>query len=117
MHGKILQIIFKLEKHFQTLQNEPFALALELADQAKQDFHYHCDMMRTDLYHVGALLNPYLLHNKELANDGNGIIACKQVFWRLALEEKYSLVVEEFLAFWHKLFLFHDMITSRKIVF
>jgi hypothetical protein len=56
-------------------------------------------MVKTDLHYVGALVNPYLLHDKDLANDSNSLIACKKVFQKLCPPETYPDVVQVFWTF------------------
>jgi hypothetical protein len=73
-----------------------------MADAMEDAFYNHWRMVKTDLYYVGALLNPYLLHDKELADDNDSLIACKKVLQKLCPLETYSDVVQDFLAFRHK---------------
>jgi hypothetical protein len=50
-------------------------------------------MVKIDLHYAGALLNPYLLHDKELAVDSDSLIACKKVLRKLCSPETYPDVV------------------------
>ena len=94
-----LHIIRKLEKHVLALPTEPFCLPTDLADMAKDEFYARKRMMSTDLHCAGALLNPYLLHDKELADDPDIRAACKRVLGTLCSPETYPDVANEFMAF------------------
>jgi hypothetical protein len=61
---KILHIFRNLEKHVVSLRGEPFRLDHDMADPMEDAFYNRWTMVRTSLHYVGALLNPYLLHNK-----------------------------------------------------
>jgi hypothetical protein len=43
-------------------------------------FYSRWDMVRTDLYYAGVLLNPYPLYNKGLVDDTDSFTTCKKVF-------------------------------------
>jgi len=66
-----------------------------------------------DLHDAGALLNLYLLHDKELADDLDATTTCKRMFERLCSPETYPDVVLEFLAFRHKQQSFHNMLDPK----
>jgi hypothetical protein len=68
-------------------------------------------MVKTNLHYAGTLLNPYLLHNNELADDS--LMACKRVLQKLCPSETYPNIVQDFLAFRHKLGPFHDMLDPK----
>jgi hypothetical protein len=70
-------------------------------------------MVRIDLHYVGALLKPYLLHDKELADDSDSLIACKRALQKLCPLETYLDIVQDFLAFQHKQGLFQDMLDPK----
>jgi hypothetical protein len=53
---------------------------------------------QTNLHYAGALLNPYLLHNKELADDSNSLTTCKRVLQKLCPLETYPDALQFFLA-------------------
>jgi hypothetical protein len=114
--GKILHIFRKLEKHVVSLRGELFRLDHDMADPMEDAF-YNCWTMvltmKTDLHYAGALLNPYLLHDKELADDSDSLIAYKRVLQKLCSLEMYPDVVQDFLAFRHKQGLFHDMFDPK----
>ena len=112
--GKGLHILRNLEKHVLALRNEPFNLATDLADVAERDFYTRKRMITTDLHSAGALLNPYLLHDKDLADDADAITACKRVLGKLCTPENYPDVVNEFIAFRHKTPPFHDMLDPKQ---
>ena len=66
--------------------------------------------METDLHYAGALLNPYLLHDKELADDQDAKQACKRVLTKICKPEEYAKVVKEFMAFRNRDPPFHNML-------
>ena len=111
--GKALHILRDLEKHVLALRSEPFNLDSDLADIAEDEFYARKQMITTDLHSAGALLNPYLLHDKELADDPDVITACKRVLRKLCTPETYPDVVKEFIAFRHKNVPFHDMLDPK----
>jgi len=67
-------------------------------------------MVETDLHYVGALLNPYLLHNKELVDDLDATKRCKCVLMQTCKPKEYVDIVKEFVAFQHREPLFHNML-------
>ena len=71
-------------------------------------------LVKTDLDDAGALLNPYLLQDKELADDLDAITACKRVLERLCSPKTYRDVVLEFLAFRHQQLPFHNMLDPKQ---
>jgi hypothetical protein len=99
---KILHIFRNLEKHVVSLRGEPFKLDHDMADPMEDAFYNRWTMVKTDLHYAGALLNPYLFHDKELADDSNNLIACKRVLRKLCFPKTYPDVVQDFLAFRHK---------------
>ena len=64
----------------------------------------------TDLHYAWALLNPYLLHDKELADDTDATEACKRVIMKICKPGEYAMVVKEFVAFRHRTPPFHNML-------
>jgi len=56
-------------------------------------------MGETNLHYSRALLNPYLLHDKELANNQDATNACKRVIMKICDPKEYAKVVKEFIAF------------------
>ena len=71
-------------------------------------------MITTDLHSASALFNPYLLQDKELADDSDVITTCRRVLQNLCTPETYLDVVQEFLAFRHKDVSFHDMLDPKQ---
>ena len=112
--GKVLPILRDLEKHVLALRTEPFNLDSDFADLAERQFYARKQMISTDLHSAGALLNPYLLHDKELGDDSDVVTACKRVLRNLYTPETYPDVVQEFLAFRHKRAPFHDMLDPKQ---
>ena len=92
---KILYIFRNLEKHVLSLKDELFRLDHNWTNTMEDAFYNHWRMVKTYLYYAGALLNPYLLHNKELANDSDSLIVCKRVLQKLCLLETYPDVVQD----------------------
>ena len=90
---KILHIVYNLEKHLVSLKDELFRLDHDMADPMEDAFYNCWTMVKTNLYYAGALLNPFLFHDKELADDSNSCIACKRVLQKLCSLETYPNVV------------------------
>ena len=90
---KILHIFCNLEKHVVSLRGKPFRLDHDMVDSMEDAFYNRWTMVKTDLYYVGALLNPYLLHDKELADDNDSLTTCKRVLQNLCSLEAYLDVV------------------------
>jgi hypothetical protein len=85
-------------KHILSLRGALFILDCNLANAMEDSFY------------TSVLLNPYFLHNKELAVDSNSLTAYKKVLQKLCPLEIYPNVKQDFLAFYHKLELFHNML-------
>jgi hypothetical protein len=100
--GKILHIFRNLKKHVLSLRGELFRLDHDMVDPMEDAFYNHWTMVKTDLHYEGALLNLYLLHDKELADDNDSLIACKKVLRKLCSLETYPDLVKDFLALRHK---------------
>jgi hypothetical protein len=77
--GKILHIFHNLEKHVVSFRGELFRLDHDMADPMEDAFYNRWTMVKTDLHYAGALLNPNLLYDKELANDSDSLTVCKRV--------------------------------------
>jgi len=56
----------------------------------------------TDLHFAKALLNLYLLHDKELADDLDATDAYRRVIMKICDPKDYVKVVKEFVAFRHR---------------
>jgi len=69
----------KLQKHVFTLVGENLKLGLQLAKPLKKAFKKRQKMVETNLHYVRVLLNPYLLHNKKIANDQKATNTYKRV--------------------------------------
>jgi hypothetical protein len=95
-HCLTLRPQFRKVFHLDVRLDQDMAAAMEDA------FYNRWTMVKTDLHSAGALLNPYLLHDKELADDSNSLTACKRVLRKLCSPETYPDVVQDFLAFRHK---------------
>jgi hypothetical protein len=70
-------------------------------------------MVKTDLHYAGALLKPYLLHDKELTDDSNSLISYKRVLRKLCFPETYPDIVQDFLVVRHKQGPFHDILDPK----
>jgi hypothetical protein len=86
---KILHIFRNPKKHVLSLRDEPFRLDHDMANAIEDVFYNRWTMVRTDLHYAGALLKPYLLHDKELADDSDSLIASKRVLQKLCPLETY----------------------------
>ena len=112
--GKIRHIFRNVEKHIERVRDEFFTFDGEESIDVEKHFRERWALVRTDLHDAGALLNPYLLHDKELADDLDAITACKRVLGKLCSPETYPDVVLEFLAFRHKEPPFHNMLDPKQ---
>ena len=112
--GKIRHIFHNVEKHIERVKDEFFPLDGGESIDVEKHFRDRWALVRTDLHDAGALLNPYLLHDKELADDLDAITACKRVLGKLCSPETYPDVVLEFLAFRHKEPPFHNMLDPKQ---
>jgi hypothetical protein len=90
---KILHNSRNLEKHVVSLRDEPCRLYHYMADPMEDAFYNRWTMVKIDLHYAGALLNPYLLYDKELADNSDSLIACKKVLQKLCSPETYPDVV------------------------
>ena len=111
--GRVFHILRNLEKHVRALRTKPFNLDRDLADIVEKEFFARKRMITMDLHSAGALLNPYLFHDEELADDPDIIMACKRVLRKLCSPETYPDVVKEFVAFRHKDVPFYDMLDPK----
>ena len=112
--GKVLQIMRKIRKHMVALVNPPFRFNDEEVKPLRAAFQARWKLVENDLMYAAALLNPYLLEDQELANDGYATTACKNVFKQICKPEEYHDVVKEFMAFRHKEFPFHNMADAQE---
>lgn len=108
--GKVLHIMRNLREHVYSLREAPFSLAPSLAEPLEKSFCKRQQMGETDLHYAGALLNPYLLHDKKLADDPVATEKCKNVLMKICDSKDYAKVVKEFVAFRHKEPPFHNML-------
>ena len=108
--GKVLHIMNRLGKHVLGLRNEPFHLDPQKAEALEKSYWERRNMVETDLHYAGALLNPYLLHDKELADDLDATEKCKRVLMKICKPREYADVVKEFVAFRHREPPFHNML-------
>ena len=110
---KILHSFRNLKKHVVSLKGKSFRLVHNMANPMEDAFYNCWTMVRTYLHYAGALLNPFLLHDKEFADDSNSLIACKKVLQKLCSPETYPDIVQDFLAFRYKQGPFHDMLDPK----
>ena len=73
-----------LRKHIFRLWYPSFSLTPAIAEEIEENFMQRWDMMLTDLYYVGAMLNPYLRGHMELQQNGDIMLALNRVFCRLS---------------------------------
>jgi len=67
-------------------------------------------MGEIDLHFTRPLLNPYLLHDKELVDDLDATNTCRHVIMKICDPKEYAKVVKEFVAFRHREPPFHNML-------
>jgi hypothetical protein len=89
-------------KHILRLRGEPFRLDCNLVDTTEDVFYSQWGMVTTNLHYAGALLNPYMLHNKEVANNSDGFNACKIVLQKLCSPKTYPNLMQDVLELRHK---------------
>ena len=82
--GKAWLTMNNLRKHIFRLWYAPFLLTPAIAEEIEENFMKRWDMMLTDLYYVGAMLNPYLRGHMELQQNGEAKRALNRVFRRLS---------------------------------
>ena len=90
---KILYVFRNLEKHVVSFRGEPFRLDHNMAGAIEDALYNRWTMVKTDLHYVGVLLNPYLLHDKELVDDSDSLTVCKKVLQKLCSPGTYLDVV------------------------
>jgi hypothetical protein len=112
MHGEILHIFRNFQKHILSLRRELFTLDCNLADAMEDAFYSRWRKVKIDLYYASALMNPYLLHDKKLADNSDSL--SEEGVPKLCPPETYSNIVQHFLAFQHKQGPFHDMLDLNK---
>jgi hypothetical protein len=76
---KILHIFCNLKKHVLSLRGERFRLNGDVANAMEDAFYSHWRMVKSDLHYAGTRMNPYLLHDYELADNSDSLIACKRI--------------------------------------
>jgi hypothetical protein len=59
-----------LKRHVFSLQDPDFNLLASMAARLEAQFMHRWDMMLTDLYYTGALLNLFLMNVMEIQNNG-----------------------------------------------
>jgi hypothetical protein len=79
MHGEDFSHLPQSGKTRIKLDGKPFRLDHDMANAMEDAFYNRWKMVRTDLHYACALLKPCLLHDKELADDSDSLIACKRV--------------------------------------
>ena len=100
---KAYKVMKNLEKQIIGLQYEPFKLPVPVFEALHRQFKSRWDMMRTDIHHAAALLNPRLVDDKELRADTKAQAGLNRVFLKLAAPEHLTELLNEFHAFFFKL--------------
>ena len=67
--SNICIIMKALHHHVVALCNAPFNMPSHLVDPLEVVLRKRDGLVYNDLYYVGALLNPHLIHGMELCND------------------------------------------------
>ena len=73
-----------LRKYIFRLRYAPFSLTPAIAEEIEENFMKRWDMMLTNLYYAGAMLDPYLRGHIELQQNGEAKCALNRVFRRLS---------------------------------
>jgi hypothetical protein len=81
--GKAWLTMNNLKKHIFKLWNLPFNLPARIATTLEENFTKRWDMMLTDLYYAGALLNLYLKDVLEIQENGDAKRALNRVVRKL----------------------------------
>jgi hypothetical protein len=81
--GRAWLTMNNLKKHIFNLWNPPFNLPVRIAVMLEENFTKRWDMMLTNLYYVGALLNPYLKDVLEIQENDDSKCALNLVVHKL----------------------------------
>jgi hypothetical protein len=73
-----------LKRHVFSLREPDFNLPAPMAAHLEAQFMHKWDMMLTDLYYAGALLNPFLMNVMEIQNNGTAKRALNRVVQKLS---------------------------------
>jgi hypothetical protein len=86
-----------LKRYVFSLQEPDFNLPAPMAARLEVQFMHRWDMMITDLYYAGALLNPFLMNVIEIQNNGTVKCALNRVVQKLSglLEVDFNEVMNE----------------------
>ena len=94
--GNVYMIMRALYYHVATLHNAPFNMPSNLIEPFEDALRNREALVASDLYYVGALLNPHLIKDMELCDDQNTMVGVMRVFQRLtdSAEELYTMKAE-----------------------
>jgi hypothetical protein len=81
--GRAWLTMNNLKKHIFNLRNSPFNLLACITTTLEENFTKRWNMMVTDLYYAGALLNPYLKDVLEIQENGDAKRALNRVVRKL----------------------------------
>ena len=97
--GNIYIIMRALHHYIMTLRNASFNMPCHLMDPLEVAFRKKKALGFSNLYYIGALFIPYLIHNMELRDDQHEMAGLMRVFHKLfdidkgfqAVKVKFSL--------------------------
>jgi hypothetical protein len=100
--GNIYIIMRALRHHIMTLRNAPFNISCHLVDPLEVAFRKKEALVYSNLYYVGALLHPYLIHNMELRDDQHEMVGLMRVFHKLFdIDKGFQVVKVKFSLYFH----------------
>jgi hypothetical protein len=73
-----------LKRHVFSLREPDFNLSVSMAARLEAQFMHRWDMMLTDLYYAGTLLNPFLMNDMEIQNNGTAKRALNRIVQKLS---------------------------------
>jgi hypothetical protein len=77
---KVYIVMRALCDHMVALYNAPSNMPSHLVDPFEVALRKREALVYSDLHHVGALFNPYLIHNMELCDDQHAMAGLMRVF-------------------------------------
>jgi hypothetical protein len=100
--GSVYIIMRALRHHVAALRNAPFNMPSDLVEPLEVALRNREALVASDLYYVGALLNPYLIKDMELRDDQHVMAGLMRVFQRLTdTAEEFQAVKAEFNLYFH----------------
>jgi hypothetical protein len=105
--GNIYIIIRALRHHVAALHNAPFNMLGHLVDALEVALRKREALVYSDLYYVGVLLNPHLIHNMDLCDDQHAMAELMKVFQDFSdTNEEFQAVKVEFNLYFYTLSLY-----------